>query len=115
MADIHMLKLERIQYRCLRIALGLMQSTHVLTVEVIAGVVPLRMRFSLLSQKFLTSVYAREAHPLKQKLLTLQSLDSLKIIREFSIVKSFNISLNSSIYNLPFDALLYTPEVDDEV
>jgi hypothetical protein len=31
MAATHMLKLKRIQYRCLRIALGLMQSTHVKT------------------------------------------------------------------------------------
>jgi hypothetical protein len=38
MAATHMLKLERIQYRCLRIALGLMQSTHVQMLEVIGGV-----------------------------------------------------------------------------
>jgi hypothetical protein len=29
MAGTHMLKLERVQYHCLRIALGLMQSTRV--------------------------------------------------------------------------------------
>jgi hypothetical protein len=38
MAGTHMLKLERVQYRCLRIALGLMQSTHVQTLEVSATV-----------------------------------------------------------------------------
>jgi hypothetical protein len=43
MAEVHMIKLERIQYRCLRIALGLMLSTHVQAVEVIAGVEPLRL------------------------------------------------------------------------
>jgi hypothetical protein len=36
MADTHILKLERIQYRCLRIALGLMQSTHIQTLEFIS-------------------------------------------------------------------------------
>jgi hypothetical protein len=41
MAATHMLKLEKIQYRCLRIALGLMQSTYVQTLEVIGiGGVP---------------------------------------------------------------------------
>jgi hypothetical protein len=48
MAGTHMLKLERVQYLCLRIALGLMQSTHVQTLEVIGGVPPLRMIFSML-------------------------------------------------------------------
>jgi hypothetical protein len=37
-ATTHILKLEKIQYRCLRMALGLMQSTHVQTLEVIDGV-----------------------------------------------------------------------------
>jgi hypothetical protein len=40
MADINMLKLERLQYRCLRIARGQMQSDHVQTLEVIGGVPP---------------------------------------------------------------------------
>jgi hypothetical protein len=50
MAGTHMLKLERVQYRCLKIALGLMQSTHVQTLEVIGGVPQLRMRFSILNR-----------------------------------------------------------------
>jgi hypothetical protein len=45
MAATHMLKLERIQYRCMRIALGLMQSTHIQTLEVIGGVPTLRLPF----------------------------------------------------------------------
>jgi hypothetical protein len=45
MAGTHVLKLEKVQYRCLRVALGLMQSTHIQTFEVIGGVLPLRMRF----------------------------------------------------------------------
>jgi hypothetical protein len=50
-----MLKLEHIiQYRCLRIALDLMQSTQVETLEVIAAVEPLRMLFSMLNQRYLT-------------------------------------------------------------
>jgi hypothetical protein len=43
MAATHMLKLRRIQYRCLRIALGLMQFTHVQTIGVIGEVPPLML------------------------------------------------------------------------
>ena len=52
-AKTHILKLERIQYRCLRIALGCMQSTHTMSLEVLAGVMPLRLRFFELSFRFL--------------------------------------------------------------
>jgi hypothetical protein len=48
-AGTHILKLERVQFHCLRITLGLMQSTHVQTLEVIGSVPPLRMRFLLLN------------------------------------------------------------------
>jgi hypothetical protein len=53
MAATHMLKLERIQYRCLRIALGLMQSTHVQTLE---------------NHKYLISVFSTGGHPLRRLL-----------------------------------------------
>ncbi|XP_055529426.1 uncharacterized protein LOC129721179 [Wyeomyia smithii] len=49
----HMLKLERIQYRCLRIALGCMQSTHTMSLEVIAGILPLKERLFELAFRFL--------------------------------------------------------------
>lgn len=48
-----MIKLERIQYRCLRIALGCMHSTHTMSLEVLAGVLPLQDRFFELSLRFL--------------------------------------------------------------
>ena len=52
-AKVHILKLEIIQYRCLRIALGCMQSTHTMSLEVLAGVLPLRLRYFELSFRFL--------------------------------------------------------------
>jgi ribonuclease HI len=109
-ADTHILKLERIQYRCLRIALGLMQSTHVQTVEIIARIEPLRLRYSMLNQRFLTSVFSNETNPLKAKLCSLKSMQSPKIIREFDIVNSFNLQATASVYNPPLDALLFVPK-----
>lgn len=52
-AKIHMIKLERIQYRCLRIALGCMHSTHTLSLEVLAGVPPLKTRLYQLAHRTL--------------------------------------------------------------
>jgi hypothetical protein len=64
MAGTHMLKLKRVQYCCLRIALSLMQSTHVQTLEVIGGVPPLRMRFSMVNHGYLILVLSTAGHPL---------------------------------------------------
>jgi hypothetical protein len=78
MATTHMLKLERIQYRCLRVALGLMKSTHVQTLEVIGGVPPLRLRFSMLDHKYLISTFSTGEHPLRQLLAVLSRLNSIQ-------------------------------------
>jgi hypothetical protein len=67
MAATHMLKLEKIQYRCLRIALGLMQSTH--------AVPPLRLRFSMLNHKYLISGFSTGGHPLRRLLAMLSRLN----------------------------------------
>jgi hypothetical protein len=92
-----------------------MQSTHVQTVEVIAGVEPLRLRYSMFNQRYLIKVFSSESHPLKQKLCELHSLGSPKILREFTIVSALDICSNMQIYNYPLDALLYSPVVDAEI
>lgn len=61
-AKIHMIKLERIQYRCLRIALGCMHSTHTMSLEVLAGVLPLTERFYQLA--FRTLIRCEIKNPL---------------------------------------------------
>jgi hypothetical protein len=48
MSDCHMRRLERIQWRAGRICFGLMRSTHVMSVKVLAGLPPIRQRFSFL-------------------------------------------------------------------
>jgi hypothetical protein len=81
-----MLKLERIQHRCLRIALVLMQSTHVQTLDVIGGVPPLMLRFSMLNHKYLVSAFLTGGHPLRWLLVVRSRLNSTKMDREFDIV-----------------------------
>jgi hypothetical protein len=67
--------LERIQYRCLRIVLGLIQSTHVQT-----------LRFSMLNHKYLISVFSTGGHPLRRLFAELSRLNSTKMVREFDMV-----------------------------
>ena len=52
-ANTHLIKLERLQYRCLRIALGCMHSTHTMSLEVLACVVQLKDRFWDLTNRML--------------------------------------------------------------
>jgi hypothetical protein len=82
----HMLNFERVQYHCLRIVLSLMQSIHVQTLEVIGGVPPLRMRFSMLNHGYLISVFSTAGHPLRQELAALSRQNSPKIVWEFNVV-----------------------------
>jgi hypothetical protein len=91
MAATHMLKLKRIQYRCLTIALGLMQSTHVKTLEVIGGVPPLRLRFSMLNHKYLISAFSTDGHPFRRLLVALSRLSSTKMSREFGMVGHYDL------------------------
>ena len=60
----HLLILERIQYRCLRIVLGCMHSTHNMSLEVLAGVMPLQNRFYELSYRFLIRCEIRNSQVL---------------------------------------------------
>jgi hypothetical protein len=75
MADTHMLKLKRLQYRCLRIMQS-MQSTHVQTFEIIGGVPPLSMRYSMLNHGYLISAFSTPGQPLRQELVALSRLNS---------------------------------------
>jgi hypothetical protein len=115
MAATHMLKLERIQYRCLRIALGLMRSTHVQTLDVIGGVPPLRLRFSMLNHKNLISTFSTGGHPLRRLLAVLSKLNSTKIVREFDMVGYYDLEPVRSVYDYPLEALLHVPNANDVV
>jgi ribonuclease HI len=115
MAETHALKLKRIQWRGLRIALGLMQSTHTDTVEMLCGVVPLDLRFSYLNSKFLILTFSKINHPLKSKLKQLADLGSRKLTRDFATVDSLEVNLSESYTQFNLQALLSTPNIRDDV
>jgi hypothetical protein len=113
-AATHCLKLERIQNRCLTIALGLIQLTHVQALEVIGGVLPLRVRFSMLNHKYLISAFLTGGHPLRQLLPVLLELNSTKLVRKFGMVENYDLEPVHSVYDYSL-ALFKVTNVNDAV
>jgi hypothetical protein len=99
----------------LRIVLGLMQSTHVQTLQVIGGVPPMRLRFSMLNHKYLISAFLTGGHPQKRLLAVLLRLNSTKKVREFEIVGDYDSEPICTVYNYPLKALLHVPNINDVV
>jgi hypothetical protein len=57
MAQTHMLGLERVQYRSLRIELGLMGSTPNNYLSVLGGIPPLAEKFAYLYSRYLVAAF----------------------------------------------------------
>jgi hypothetical protein len=72
MSGCHMKRMEWIQWRAGRICFGLMRSTHVLSVEVLAGLPSIRQRLSFLNERFLVSALVKPNDLLIVKLGELQ-------------------------------------------
>jgi hypothetical protein len=86
-----MLQLERVQYRGIKIAVGLMCSTPNNSLGVLSGIAPLAERFVYLNIRYLEAVFCRLDHPLKRKLETLGELNSGRCIAGYSDVLPLNV------------------------
>jgi hypothetical protein len=75
MAKTHMLSLERVQYRSLRIALGLIRSTPNNCLGVLGGIPPLAERFTYLNFSYFVAAFYRLGHPLRERLEVLGALN----------------------------------------
>jgi hypothetical protein len=58
-SDCHMGRLERIQWGAGQICFGLMRYTHVLSVEVLAGLPSIKQRLSFLNKMFLVTALVK--------------------------------------------------------
>jgi hypothetical protein len=85
-----------------------MQSTHVQTLEVIGGVPPL-------NHKYLTLAFSTGGHALQRLLAVLSRLNSTKMVREFDTIGDYDLEPVRSVYDLPLEALLHVPNVNDVV
>jgi hypothetical protein len=81
-----MLRLERVQYRGIRIALELMCSTPNNSLGVLSGIAPLAERFLYLNFRYLVAVFYCLDHPLKRRLETLRELNLGRCIASYSDV-----------------------------
>jgi hypothetical protein len=113
MARTHMLGLERVQYRALRIALGLMGSTSNNCLGVLSGIPPLAERFAYLNFRYLVAAFYRLGHPFRERLGVLGALNMGRCIGGYSDVLSLEIVPSESFTGHELPALLGTPLVDE--
>jgi hypothetical protein len=106
---------ERVQYRLLRIALGLMGSTPNNCLCVLDGIPPLAERFAYLKFRYLVAAFYRLGHPLRERLGVLGALNMGRCIRGYSDVLSFDIVPAKSFRRHELPALLGTPLVDEHM
>jgi hypothetical protein len=64
------------------------QFTHVETLEVLGGVPPLRLRFSMLNHRYLISAFSTGGHPLRRWLEMLSRLNSTKMVGRGWVLRS---------------------------
>jgi hypothetical protein len=114
MAKTHMLGLERVQYRRLRIALGLMGSTPNNCLGDLSGIPPLAKSFAYLNRYLVAAIY-RLGQPLRERLVVLGALNMGCCIRGYSDVLSLDIVPSESFTRHELPALLGTSLVDEHM
>jgi hypothetical protein len=104
MARTHMLRLERVQYRGIRIALGLIFSKN--SLGILSGIAPLAERFVYLNFRCFVAVFYRLDHPLEKRLETLRELNLGRCIAGYCDVLPLNIVSSASFTRHDLPALL---------
>ncbi|EDS43258.1 conserved hypothetical protein [Culex quinquefasciatus] len=101
-AKSRLLVLQRIQYRSLRIVLGCMHSTHNMTLEVLAGVLPLRTRYYELSYRFLIRCDYRNKLVIDnfETLLNLH-VESRRMLLYYDFMSSWEWSPSTTVQRTP--------------
>ena len=88
-----MLKLQRIQWKALRIALGVMLSSHILAMEQIANILPIPERPEMLAEAQINKILSNFHHPARQFLFQLatRSHPTALVRKLASKIQSFRI------------------------
>lgn len=114
------LKLNRVQWKALRLSLGAMQSTHTRAIEVEANVMPLESRRQLLADRFLVSQFKysnnetlKSLEELYHVLLQIQQQNKILIVKRFQTIKSFHFhSFNTHIvFQFSYESIWFKPKV----
>jgi hypothetical protein len=112
MARTHFLKLERLQYQGLKIALGLMQSTPNNSLGVLSGVFLLAERCMYLNYRYLVTVFNKHGHPFRDQLETLNRLNSERCMKGFALVAQFTFQPSIIYEQYALAALVSVPDYD---
>ncbi|KAG7312855.1 hypothetical protein JYU34_001236 [Plutella xylostella] len=115
-------KIDKVQYKCLRIVSGAMKSTptNALQVECVDPPLPLRRQY--LCDRFFLGIWQSESHPLLSKLDTLKRLCNAQENHGLSfLLKSYIFATNlphptvkfntNPLFSVPYDALVFQPNV----
>jgi hypothetical protein len=113
MARTHFLKLERLQYRGLRIALGLIQSTPNNSLGVLSGVSALAERCMYLNYRYLVTVFHKHGHPLRERLETLNRLNTERCMKGFALVALFTFHPSITYAQYDLAALVLFSDIDE--
>lgn len=112
MAKSHLIKLERIQWRSIRICLGLMTSTHTGSCEVLTGIIPLQMRWHYLSNNHRLRSFSGPSPTYRQsseELFNICPTHMLSVQNEQIIESVKNCSVFPCYYH-GFEESLFSPE-----
>jgi hypothetical protein len=96
MARTHMFRLEKVQYRGIRLVLGLMCSTPNNGLGVLSGIPPLSEEFVYLNSRYLVVVFDWRDHPLREKLRDLGTMNMSRCIQRYSGVLSMDVTPSES-------------------
>jgi hypothetical protein len=110
-----MLGLERVQYRALRISLGLMGSTTNNCLGVLGGIPPLAERIAFLNFRYLVAAFYRLDHPLRERLGVLGALNMGRCVWGYSDFLSLDIVSSKSFTRHELPALLGAHLVDEHM
>ncbi|XP_048479894.1 uncharacterized protein LOC119693291 isoform X10 [Plutella xylostella] len=115
-------KIDKVQYKCLRIVSGAMKSTPTNALQVECVDPPLSLRRQYLCDRFFLRIWQSESHPLLSKLDTLKRLCHAQETHGLSfLLKSFIFASNlphpsikfkmNPLFSVPYDALVFQPNV----
>ena len=90
-ADIHLQKIDRVKYKCLRLCLGLLKSTPINVIEVETCEPPLNLRRQLLSDKFISKNVSKKSDCINN----LHTLMTLSLTSPYWILRKTTLMINS--------------------
>jgi hypothetical protein len=111
----HMLLLERIQYRAMRLSMGIIGSTLNNSLGVLSGTPPLRHRLFDLNFRFLVNISQKNGHPLRDKLEKLYDLSPQKCLIPFHEVSGLDIQPEVGYTRHELGAILSTPRINRHI